>query len=525
MIWAIAITVTVVAASGLALKYGVPWIRKETDWHISWHEFIAGLVAAYLVVIPGVFALGNFLAVKDALRYEEFYNGVETAANSWVMECHPGTSGNSEASGHSNCDHEYRTGETYTYTYYVSVTTCDSDNNCTTTLEARYATGYIYNPYATREYTYNILDSLGGEYNFPGGVFGSPTHFVKDGEGYGGNAIPAEIPRGDPPEWTEAWQRLNEGNPRPVTRLFDYENYILASEDDMLTPYSEDVERYLEEGILPDHTANILTDPLHGFNDSYADKVSFVGVDVPDETVWQDALMSFNAALGSELRGDLHLVMIDTSLVDSPTHYLNALKAHWLGDDFGRRAIAKNAIIVVAGVDGDMVEWGIASTGMPFGNEVMLRGIANFLPNTLLDPTQVIGVPRTVVTSGTDGDEVQVTLSESPGVLERVVLQDFPFKRACMDCTEEDGEIGYADLVVAIEPKPWQWTIMIIIVAVLSFVWWYVAGRFELFNRLPGFRERESDENNWYSSDDEYEQRSRISKRLRKWRRRLQYPD
>jgi len=523
MIWVvILITAAVVAVSGLMLKFGVPWIFKETDWHISWREFIAGLLIAYLVVTPLVIGVGKAWSTADALRYQEFYNGVETAANSWVEDCYPGTSGQSLESGHSNCTYEYRTGETYTFieTYYVTVEDCsydsDGDRTCTSHQEARtrIVTGYIYSPYATKEYAYAIDDSLGGTYNFPG-------PYVKDGEGYGGGELPTDLPRGDPEEWTVSWQRLSEGNPRPVTRLFDYNNYILASEDDMLTPYSEDVAQYLEEGILPDHTANILTDPLYGYNDSFADKVSFVGVDVSDETAWQDTLMSFNAALGSDLRGDLHLVLIDSSLVDSPTDYLNALKAYWLSDDFDRRAIAKNAIIVVAGVDGDMVEWGIASTGMPFGNEVMLRGIQNFLPNTPLDPIQVIGAPRTVVTPGTDDDEVKVTLSESPGVLERVVLHDFPFKRACMDCKEEDGEIGYADLVVEIEPKPWQWTIMISIIGVLSIVWWIIAGRFELFNWLPFVKKRQVEENDSYAFDDAY--MKEVRKRLRRERRRDNY--
>ena len=519
MIWALLISATIVAAIGLTAKFVGPLFLDKEYWHIDWREFVAGLLVAYLAVTPLVFTVGDALSTSDALRYEEFYNGVETDATFSHRDCRPGTSGNSSSAGHSNCRYEYNTGQTYTWTeiYYVTVTKSDGNGGTTTSSEmrTRSVTDYIYNPYATKEYSYAIADSLGKGYSFP-------DVYVKDGEGYQGGELPADLPRGDPKEWLEAKERLAEGNPRPVTALFSYDNYILAANDEMLKPYSEDVEQYLEEGILPDHTADIGTDPLHGFNDLFADKVSFVGVEVSDEKAWQDSLMSFNAALGSKLRGDLHLVLIDTSLVNSPTDYLNALKAYWLSEDFGRRAIAKNAIIVVAGVNGDTVEWGMASTGMPFGNEVMLRGIMNFLPDTPLDPTQVIGTPHTVYPE-TDGD-VRVTISDTPGVLERVVLKDFPFARACMDCVEEDGEIGYADLVAEIEPEPWQWAIMIVVIAILSSGWWFLAGNFELFNWLPGFRKSASNkEEPAYESYDLYKTSFKVKDRRRNPRRRDKY--
>ncbi|HEY8992322.1 MAG TPA: hypothetical protein VIM37_00545 [Candidatus Microsaccharimonas sp.] len=480
MILALLITAAIVAVTGLALKYGVPLILRDTVWNISWREFIAGLIVAYMVAIPAVFAVGKAWSTTDALRYEEFRNGVETSATVTVVDCHPGQKGSSASSGHSNCDYEYETGETYIYLVPVvhSYETCDGKGHCTshsyTTMEPR--TGYVYDPYATKEYTYLITDSLGGSYPFP-------SAYVKNGEGYKGKSIPADIPRGDPSEWTASRSRLDEGNPRPVTRLFDYNNYVLASHDDLLKPFSKNVKQYLKEGILPSHTKSIGTNPLHGFNNSTADKVSFVGVKVANPKAWQASLMSLDAALGSKLQGDMHLVLIDAALVDNPTDYLNALKAYWLGDSFGRRAIAKNAIIVVAGVRGDTIDWAMASTGMPFGNEVMLRGITNFLPTTPLDPAKVIGSPHTVVTSVSGGkDKVSVTIGDTPGVLERVVLQDFPFQRACMDCKNDGTQIGYANLVVDIEPQPWQWAIMIGIVGVLALVWWFIAGQYEFFN-------------------------------------------
>jgi len=520
MILALLITAAVVAVTGLALKYFVPMILRDSDWVISWREFIAGLLAAYILVMPLVFWAGKSLSTADALRYEEFRNGVETSALVNVKVCEPGHSGTNAAAGHSNCDNEYNTGQTYTYLVPVthSYTTCNSKGSCTThtyvTMEPRI--GYIYSPYAAKEYAYHITDSIGGSYTFP-------YSYVKDGEGYDGKAIPADLPRGDPAEWTKAKTRLDEGNPRPVTRLFDYNNYVLASHDDLLKPFSKNVKRYLKEGILPEHTRHIDTTPLHGFNNSTADKVSFVGVKVSNPKAWQSSLMSFDAALGSKLQGDMHLVLIDSSLVDNPTDYLNALKAYWLGDDFGRRAIAKNAIIVVAGVQGDTIKWGMASTGMPFGNEVMLRGITNFFPDTPLEPKQVIGSPHTVVTPSQDGkDKVVVTLSDKPGVLERVVLQDFPFQRACMDCKNDGKQIGYANLVVDIEPKPWQFGIMIGIVTLLALVYWFLAGQYELFNWLPGITSsrRKDDQDDSNSSYDPYRELygSKKSKKPRKRR-------
>lgn len=488
MTWALLITATVVAASGLALKFLAPRILRDSNWDIDWNEYIAGLIVACLVVIPAVFALGKAWSTAEALEYQEFYNGVETSATVQVEDCRPGYAGFSKASGHSNCSYEYRTGETYTFTetYYETVSDgCDSEGNCKSHQEqrTRIVTGHIYNPYAAKEYRYVITDSIGGTYRFP-------HVYVKDAESYAGKAIPADIPRGDPAEWLDAKTHLDEDNPRPVTRLFRYQNYILASHDELLRTYSADIERYKQEGILPEHTQHITTDPLYGFSRSYADKVSFVGVKVADEPAWQMSLMGFNAALGSQLQGDLHLVLIDASSVDSPTTYVNALKAYWQGDDFGRRAIAKNAIVVVAGVQGNQIAWAQASTGMPFGNEVMLQGIVNFLPGTPLDPTKVIGSPRTVVTADAEDDELKVTLGQNPGVLERIVLQDFPFTRACMDCADDGDQIGYKHLVAQIQPSAGQWTVMILVVAVLSFIYWFIAGRNELFGWLPWMKSK-----------------------------------
>jgi hypothetical protein len=479
------VAVLIVAGLGLAFKYGAPHLNRRgitSDWHVSWREYSAGLVVFAVVVTPAIVLVGNQLSVAEALHYEEFYNGVETQAIETKTVCEAGRSGSSASSGRSNCAYEYNTGHTYTYTDMCPETevSFDEKGNAQTRIVMKpcLQTAYIYAPYATIEYRYGIKDSIGGSYSF------ASAYLEEQPRMYGEREIPADLPRGAPAEWRDAKARLEAGNPRPVTRMFGYDNYILAAKDDMLLPFSQDVARYKAEGILPDHTANIGTNPMTGFNASFANKVSFVGVSVADESAWQHSLMGFNAALGSKYRGDLHMVVVDSARVDAPDTYLNALKAYWVGDAFGRRAIAKNAIIVVVGVNDNKVDWARATTGMPFGNEIMTEAIKVHLLGVPLDPAVLIGTPKTTVDteSGSD-DAVKVVSSDKMGVLEEVVLHTFPFKRACMGCKGDDGEIGYDNLVAKVQPPFWQLSIMVAIVALLSIVWWVVASKLTLFER------------------------------------------
>ncbi len=483
------VAVLIVAVIGVAFKYAIPFLISRgfyTDWHVSWREYSAGLAVFALVVAPTVVFVGNQISVAEALRYEEFYNGVETRALEHKTVCQAGTSGSTASSGRSNCAYEYNTGQSYTYwdTCPETRTTIDSKGNAQT--ETVYVpctqTAYIYAPYATLEFRYEIVDSLDGSYRF------SPVYLEQNPKMYADKAIPTDLPRGAPAEWVDAKSRLDAGDPRAVTRMFGYDNYILAAKDDMLLPFSQDVERYKAEGILPDHTANIKGNPMTGFNASFAHKVSFVGVGVSNESAWQESLMGFNAALGSKYRGDLHMVLIDSARVDEPVTYLNAVKAYWLGEEFGRRAIAKNAIIVVVGVQDNKVQWAQATTGMPFGNEIMAEGIKAHLVGVSVDPNTVIGNPRTIVTPASgSGEDDTVTLEKSDkmGVLEEVVLHTFPFKRACMGCQDDEGEIGYDNLVAKVQPPLWQLTIMVTIVALLSIGWWIFVGRSTLLERRP----------------------------------------
>src|SRR5439155_22131201 len=66
------------------------------------------------------------------------------------------------------------------------------------------------------------------------------------------HSVPDDVPRGVPALWAAAKQRLDSGDPGPVTAQRDYQNYILASQATILHKYSASIDRYKQEKLLPD---------------------------------------------------------------------------------------------------------------------------------------------------------------------------------------------------------------------------------------------------------------------------------
>lgn len=499
------VVIMVVGLAGLIVKFAAPKLAERAGsyyaeyCHLEWREYCVALLLLGVIIAPTTYWVGGKMSIAEQLTYHEFYNGVETAAVEHVETCEKGRSSETDANaGRSNCEYTYVCGS-YTYRYEVPVTkyrTVSDGKGGTktesyTVWETRYADANIHCPYLTHEFTYSIHDSLpGGSHDLPGTYGdGQPT-------AWGDRGIPADIPLGPPAEWLESKRRLDAGDPRPVTRMYEYDNFILAAKDDMLLPYSEDVEQLLADGLLPDHTENILDDPTYGPIDSLANKLSFVGITPPEgEEPWQEALNGLNGALGMTLRGDVHMVIIDAKRVPSKVNYVNALKAYWLGDHFGRKAVAKNSIIIAVGVRGSTVEWAEASTGMPYGNEVMLEALSTRFEekNIPFTPEAIIGNPRLQVVGTGDKAEPKLTLAESPGVIEKTILKDFPFVRASMECKDEDdGEscLGFGHLISKLEPSMGAKLTMGTIVFFISLMLWGAAYYFEWFGWLTNRTEQ-----------------------------------
>lgn len=492
------LAIVMVVVSGLIITFMLSY-QQTTDYYgnlrlITRIEFVVVALIMSILVTPGVLFVGKKLSVANIVTYEQWLNGVETKAVDDVVTCRAGHSGLDESAGKSNCKHVYKSGS-YPWTEYYLDQDCTTDSkgnrSCTPVTKSRTRWADIFTPYATVEHRYSIQSSFGfkenDDFHFDG------VYLDAEPEPYGKKAIPSSIPRGAPQDWAEADARLRAGDPRAVTALDTYPNYILASDDEVLKTYSVNIDRFKEQGILPAHTAGIMDDPVTGPSDSQARKLSFVGVDVPDEQLWQDSLMRFNSALGMELQGDLHVVIVDAGLVgsDMAVDYINALKAYWQGPAFGKRALAKNGIVLAIGVTGSEIEWAESTTGMPFGNEAMAQYIRDYLPDAALSPEAVFGIPKTVI----DGDKATVTLSPVRGVLERIMFEDAPFERASMSC-EEEGCVGYKDLLDTIDPTPWQKFFMLLVTMLIALVLWFGVGSTSVIDEFfvsssyrPGERE------------------------------------
>lgn len=482
------LAILVALALGLAVKTISGALANDRRSSVSVAELVVVAALMSLVFTPAIFLVGTKLSVDEVVRYEQFVNGVETEAVDDVTKCYEGHSGSSSSAGRSNCQHTWRSG-TYSWQERHTRSVCsttgsgkDAKTTCHDEVYYTTETAYIYTPYVTHEHEYSLRASMGrgGE---PGPFTFNGAYADANPQPFRGNvAIPASVPRGAPADWLDAKAHLDAGDPRPVTMLSSYDNYILASGDELLKTYGPQIDSYKARGLLPDPVRNILTDPISGPSYSQADKVSFAGINPPNAAELQQAVMRFNAAFGMKLQGDLRLVIVDALQVPpgEAEAYTSSLKAYWQSDAYGKRALAKNTVIVILGIQDGKVDWARGTTGMPFGNEGMLQWVQDWLPGKSLNPATLMGAPITVIKPGITSDaftdaDYSVTLSTPRGALEEIMFEKAPFKRARMSCS--DGTcVGYKDLLSKIEPTTTQKTWMVIVTGIVSlFCWIFVA--------------------------------------------------
>ena len=404
-----------IAGTGLAVRYLLPKLYPDGNYQgdpitVTWTEFVLGLVVMSILFLVIINPVGTNMARGNSLKYKEFWNGYETAANHSTIPC--GRDG--QCAFHYNCD-----------PYEVTIhhpATYDSKGNITSPAYDTTETHYHHCPYATEEWV-DTVDTTLGSYQISHGFSDHPQ------EWRGGSGIPGAVQQGHTFFWVEAGNRIRAGVPGGMTVRKTYDNYILASQYSILKKWSGAIEQYQAKRLMPKPVTSI-----DGFY--YANKVYFVGGMFPHFTYgdWRFAINKLNGALGSDLQGDLHLVIADTADVKNPDEFSQALFAYWQSPKLGRDAASKNTIIVVVGTDGKTVKWSRADTGMPLGNEQLLTDLRNNLVGTALTPDALIGNPRI------KGDH---KVERGEGALENILWGPHKFDRVCMTCKDEKGKTGF----------------------------------------------------------------------------------
>lgn len=446
--------VLAVAAAGLILKFALERYERTGQMRITWLEYGIEMTVMAIVVIPLTAVIGNHVARSNLLTFYEYWNGWELRADRENITCRRDGS----------CKHMY---DCDPYTVEVSYS-CGKDNNDTC---YRDEVRYHSCPYVKTETTYTVVSTI-GSFTISANRF--PDH-PNEHRWRWSTRVPdyviARAGTGIPEFWNAAKRRIDAGTPGPVTKRMSYANYVLASDQTILKQHSSDIQYYLAEKLLP---------PVaHDVYDYYrADKVHFVGYVPEDLQVWQGSLSYLAAALGSELQGDLQLVIVQADQVTgNPDAYAIALKAYWQDTTvFGEDAFSKNGIGVVVGTtDGTTVAWARAFTGMPLGNEPLAVAVRNGLKGKPLTPESLFGAISGQYQNGTPN----VLSVRTGGALTPLLWgQENPatrFARVSMTANDPtDNGSGFLYLSSEIQPTAGQRLVIIFCAFLLGLIAWGV---------------------------------------------------
>jgi hypothetical protein len=280
---------------------------------------LAATIVFALLAPWGVYSITEAVAKENDQTFYEFWNGSESAVSTKVVQC--------DRDG--SCKHEYQC-DPYTVVEMESYT--DKDGNP----KSRPVTKTKYHdcPYSKEETDFIISTTLGS--------FSAGDNLMT-GEKFRGNK---EIPGGRqqaPQAWIDAKNRIESGNPSGVTQLHKYKNFILSADVTLFKNYSDKIDHFLADGMLPT--------PVAGVHSLYmANKAYSAGDTKIDMNSMNSQLKQLNGLVGAELRGDMHIVFVEAAKAGDPTDYTNALKAYWSSEAVGKNAIAKNSLNLVVGV-------------------------------------------------------------------------------------------------------------------------------------------------------------------------------
>lgn len=412
---------------------------------MGWTGYIVGVLACMLLASVSS-GIGVRWAKDNQLTYNEFWNGYETEANHFVQGC--------ERDG--ACRHEYDC-DPYEVAVHHSAS-YDSKGNMTSPAYTTYETHYHSCPYATEEHTFSISTSLKKDFTIAAGWFSENPRQWR------GNVGLPDVPRGDPPFWKAAKQRIESGDPGPVVITNTYKNYILASQNSILKQFSDAVDEFKAKNLLP---PMVMAAQGNGIIEPYLGTKVYFPKRLSNEDAWRIAVNKFDAALGTNLQGDMHVVFVDKDI--DKDRYKGALNAYWTGPEMEKNGLSKNGIVLIIGTDGQTGSWVRAFTGMPGGNEGMIVELENLKNFSLSDPGAFLGQPRGVINAEKKVKEI----THTEGTIEKIVWGPNKFTRVCMVCADADDRgTGFSYLDGQIEPTGGQVATIVLITSFLYlFVW------------------------------------------------------
>lgn len=436
------------------------WLRSDNPWkwetrQITWSEYIVVLITCSFIIAPTVVAIWNYESFRSKIQYMEYRNGWETSAQIDSTTCHK----------NGSCRHTYECDPhpvSYSCNCHQSCSGSGSNQSCTESCDTCYRTEYDDCPYCDKEYDYTVTTSLGNyvidSHRFP--------ENPNDHRWRERKRIPEDVIEsagvGAPDFWKAVDARLKAGKPGFATKIYTYENYIYAADYSILKQYSGDIDKYRK--ILPRINVNT-------YDYYMADKVYFVGFSTPDRNMWIERLNYLNAATGSELQGDIHLVLVKDTAVANPDEFTIALRAYWQKKEvFGKKTLPKNTIIVIFGTDGKKITWGRAFTGMPLGNEELQTDIMNNFKGADLTVDNILG--------NVHKEKGQIVHTQ--GLLECSIYglknKSTKFKRVSMKSKDQrDIGSGFLYLQHEIEPSAKSKIWCLILCVFLSGIGWAIA--------------------------------------------------
>lgn len=430
-------------AAGLAVKFLLDHTHSPKE--ITWTEFIAGTIAIAVVIVPLSVYSGWRIAKANNLTFHEYWNGWELKAIAQPIQC----------SRDGPCWHEYDCDPyvvqvPYECGYYTGT---GENRHYVSQTCYRSETRYHSCPYVKTETTYVVQTTLGdyiiAEHRFPNDPQSHRWRSYVNVPDYAINRAGV----GEPSFWARAKERVESGNPGPVTKRASYDNYILASDRTILQQFSGEIENFRSQGLFPELQRGVE-------NFYHSNKAYFVGFQPSNSGEWQKKLQYFNAGFGAELEGDLHLVVSrDARISQNPDAYLLALKAFWQNPKvFGKDAISKNSLIVVLGTnDGISVSWARAITGMPLGNERLMAEVRDSLKGIPLIPESLLGDVRGKFVSRKGSDQIfhasVASEDRGSGALAKIIwgLDSSATKFQRVHMGKKDGTGGFEYLANEIE--------------------------------------------------------------------------